>query len=470
MAASRGLASCPCSRRAGVLGDIVSATLTQPNDIARATLRQLATRRWPPTPTNYVKVYQQISGDADESIAPAKLTATLAALLVQALELGVAARLPRSNTLADETREAARLLRNGAETLTVDELAARLKALWPRIAAGDRNTLQIEEGLTRLLRLVIDNATELTPEADWMHGQLMAVKELIAGPLDARAIDAVHRKLREAVYQQGFLKRGLDEVKSAFKQMMSKVIQRTGDLGAATGDYHTRLGALATRMGATQDIAGLSALMDEAMRETRSVQASAMRSREELLDARRQVEASEQKIKALEQELQRASARAREDHLTGALNRRGLEEAFDGEAAAAARHGQILTLALLDLDNFKRLNDDNGHDAGDAALVHLANTVRQALRPFDRFARLGGEEFLIVLPRTSVADAAEIVRRLQRALIRHFFLRDGRQLLITFSAGVTAFVPGETQADAIARADKALYEAKQTGKNRVVTH
>jgi len=154
--------------------------------------------------------------------------------------------------------------------------------------------------------------------------------------------------------------------------------------------------------------------------------------------------------------------------LTGALNRRGLEDMFAKEIARSKRHETVLSVGLLDIDNFKKLNDSLGHDAGDQALMHLARVCRETLRPQDTVARYGGEEFVILLPETPLDDAAVVLSRLQRELTKKFFLHDNEKILITFSAGVAQMSPEETPAVVIKRADEAMYQAKQTGKNRVV--
>ncbi|PJF46268.1 MAG: GGDEF domain-containing protein, partial [Candidatus Thermofonsia Clade 3 bacterium] len=158
----------------------------------------------------------------------------------------------------------------------------------------------------------------------------------------------------------------------------------------------------------------------------------------------------------------------RSDQLTGALNRRGMEEAFARELSRVARLGSPLSVALLDIDHFKRLNDHLGHQAGDRALVHLAQVVRSLLRPTDSLARYGGEEFLILLPNTAAEEAERVLQRVQRELTRQFFLHNNQRMLITFSAGVVELMPGEDRDSVIARADAAMYRAKASGRNRVV--
>jgi diguanylate cyclase len=139
------------------------------------------------------------------------------------------------------------------------------------------------------------------------------------------------------------------------------------------------------------------------------------------------------------------------------------------EVARAQRGGTQLCIALLDIDNFKFFNDTYGHHVGDTALQHLAKVIQQTLRPTDIAARFGGEEFVILLPDTSLDEAIGAVSRLQRALTKQFFLGNNERLLITFSAGISVFKESEDQVAVLNRADQAMYLAKKSGKNRVMT-
>ena len=156
------------------------------------------------------------------------------------------------------------------------------------------------------------------------------------------------------------------------------------------------------------------------MSDTRSLQVDMMRHRDEMVEARKQAEQAEQRVRELEAELEHVSEQVREDQLTGTLNRRGLDDAMQREIARAQRKNSALCVAMLDLDNFKKLNDTYGHQAGDDALVHLSKVVRKTLRPTDTVARFGGEEFVIVFAETDLKQAVEVMRRLQRELTKRF--------------------------------------------------
>jgi diguanylate cyclase len=172
------------------------------------------------------------------------------------------------------------------------------------------------------------------------------------------------------------------------------------------------------------------------------------------------------RVGELEKELQRLSEEVSTDALTQVANRRGLHKAFEVERARCERTGDALAVGLIDIDNFKKLNDSLGHAAGDEALKALASQVRAALRPVDHVARFGGEEFVVLLPATQADEARDVLTRMQRSLSVSLFMHEGREVFVTFSAGVTGWRAGEALDDAIERADGALYEAKRTGKNR----
>jgi diguanylate cyclase len=183
---------------------------------------------------------------------------------------------------------------------------------------------------------------------------------------------------------------------------------------------------------------------------------------------REQADKTQLEIAKLHQELDRVSTQARHDPLTGALNRRGLEEALEKEISTVRRKDTPLSIAMLDIDNFKALNDSKGHETGDVALTHLATIARECMRPQDTLARFGGEEFVILLPDTPLDKGVEAMTRLQRELTKRFFLAGTEKMLITFSAGVAQLANEEHGMDGIRRADQAMYLAKRAGKNRVI--
>lgn len=158
---------------------------------------------------------------------------------------------------------------------------------------------------------------------------------------------------------------------------------------------------------------------------------------------------------------------ATRDALTGLLNRRAMVELLAREHPRIERGQGPLVVALLDIDLFKRINDDLGHGAGDEVLRRFASLIQSQLRAADALARWGGEEFLLLMPGTRADDARVVLDRLRDAVAAGGFEAITPQLKVSFSAGVAEVLEGETQDAAIDRADRALYRAKQGGRNRV---
>ena len=167
----------------------------------------------------------------------------------------------------------------------------------------------------------------------------------------------------------------------------------------------------------------------------------------------------------LEAANQRIAELARTDALTGVPNRRRFEEALEQELARSEREASPLSLIFVDLDHFKRVNDDFGHDVGDAVLVAAARFLQSRLRPYDTLARWGGEELVILLPETSGEQACAIAERLRAGLASVIVPSCPRS--VTGSFGVARRRGGEAASELLRRADEAAYRAKQGGRNRV---
>ncbi|MCA1938784.1 MAG: diguanylate cyclase [Dechloromonas sp.] len=399
---------------------------------------------------------------------PALLT-ELRELFAFTLETAIATQLIESPQLAQDAKQLASHIRRARKSDELKEFLSHLKRFAFKLELLAEDQQELRKSLLGLLRLLVENMTELVIDDRWLHGQIEVVRDIIDKPLSQRAIDDAERRLKEVLFKQSQLKAGLFETREAIKQMLTGFVDHLADFADATSDYHDKIERYADKISAADNITELENVIDEVMRETRSIQTNAQRSRDELRLTQEKVKASEARIRELEMELEKTSDLVRHDQLTGVLNRHGLEEMFDKEVARALRHDTVLCVALLDIDNFKKLNDSLGHDAGDQALIHLASVCRETLRPQDTIARFGGEEFVILLPETQIADATHVLVRLQRELTKRFFLHDNEKVLITFSAGVTQMTERDNQASVIKRADEAMYKAKQTGKNRVET-
>ena len=179
------------------------------------------------------------------------------------------------------------------------------------------------------------------------------------------------------------------------------------------------------------------------------------------------------KIKLLQCELrdknEQLSRLSTTDPLTGLRNRRYVDEILNIEVLRARRYRSPLTLLMADLDHFKRVNDEHGHQAGDAVLRGVAEVLRSSLRATDVGGRYGGEEFIVIMAQNAVDGATRFAERWCQAVeAARFVIADGRGVETTISIGVAGYRdPEQTASDLIAEADAALYAAKQTGRNQV---
>jgi diguanylate cyclase (GGDEF)-like protein len=175
----------------------------------------------------------------------------------------------------------------------------------------------------------------------------------------------------------------------------------------------------------------------------------------------------EQEHQALRMHAEVLGREAREDALTGLHNRRAIDEALPGLLDRSRSEQAPIAVAMADLDNFKTINDRFGHGVGDQVLSTLAQILRAKTRGADLLARVGGEEFIIVLGRTPIDLAHEICERLRQAVAQHAWHELASDLQVTISVGLVAGEPEDAQHALIERADAALYEAKRRGRDRV---
>jgi len=362
--------------------------------------------------------------------------------------------------LADQ----AQVVRTEADAERVASMLEAFRAADFPPAPGD---VAVTDDLLSLVRLLIDNLGSLVDDDQWIGGQVEVMRQVVAQPPGPAMLAEARDRFTRIVRRQADLRESLVEARTTLRDMIGVFVERMGEMSQSTSDYHDRIGDHARRIDASEDLTSFRGALDGLMVDMRQMQQDARRARDEVASAREQAQAAEQRIRTLETELEGVSGKLREDALTGSLNRRGLDETLAREVARAARYGNALSIGVIDIDNFKRLNDTYGHQTGDRALIHLVRVVQSLLRPTDTIGRFGGEEFVIVLPETAAEAGQSALERLQRELTRQFFLANNERLLITFSGGVAQLREGEDERSLVARADEAMYRAKQAGRNRV---
>ncbi|MFO1336618.1 MAG: diguanylate cyclase [Burkholderiaceae bacterium] len=410
------------------------------------------------------------AGAAAASAAPASGPAAASAPwpgVVGPLNATVQAALPadsaRATELADELKQLGdRLAAEGA----TPALAAETEVLCQRARRLLAHRHHLLDQVHAFSRELTEGLVELAEDDSWVQGQVASLRERLAGPPSARAVQSASQLLAQARTRQRELRGDRDKARDALKELIHRMLAELGELDQHTGRFSDGMLRYAETIERADSLESLAGVVREMVEESRAVHGLVSSTRERLAGEHARAAELEQQVRSLETELRRLSDEVGTDALTQVANRRGLMQAFDAEKARLERDGGPLAVGLLDIDNFKRLNDSLGHAAGDQALVALAQHVRNSLRPVDVVARFGGEEFVVLLPATPVDEAAKVLTRLQRELSASLFMHDGKEVFVTFSAGVTSYLMGEKVEEALERADEALYEAKRTGKNR----
>ncbi|MCL4747197.1 MAG: GGDEF domain-containing protein, partial [Burkholderiaceae bacterium] len=400
-----------------------------PAAIARAAMLDLSHRQLPPTPENYARAWAAASGEPE----PGEL-ATAAA--TGAPDAGV---VPGGDVAVPDLEE----------------------------IRGARRNARLSVELTEMIKALCDTVTVLAEDESWVKGQIDALRELLAGEVDHVSLSEFRGLLKQTSQMQRDIAENRRAALRQLKSTISDLATMMAGLIDSTDQFGARISAHASEIEDAGSISSLSTTVGRLLADTREMKVSVDASRADLDRSHVAATTLGREVARLEEELAAASAEMVTDHLTQTMNRRGLEEAFAGALARARVSGRSLSVSLIDVDNFKKLNDSLGHQAGDAALKHLATILKEKLRPTDAVARYGGEEFVILLAGADAEQARATMVRVQRDLSAHVFLHDQERRFITFSAGVTVVVDGDTLVSAVGRADDAMYQAKRDGKNCV---
>ena len=351
------------------------------------------------------------------------------------------------------------------DVATIDGLFATFSH---RASVTAENQAEIRVMLLKLLQLILENFSELSSDDPWLKTQIDALLVAITPPLTLRRLDDVEHQIKGVMSKQAQAKVRCAQAQAEMRAMLVVFIEQLATMNKSSDAFQEKIENSARLMEQAKTIEEIAPLLGEVIDATRSMAADTRNAHNGLQSLQESVLATEAEIVQLRKNLDQANALARHDPLTDALNRRGLDEALAKEIANMRRSEKPLCVALLDIDNFKMLNDRLGHESGDVALVHLANVTRESIRPMDYLARYGGEEFVILMPDTPLEQGIQAMKRLQRKLTKTFFFAGTEKTLITFSAGVAQIAPGESGSKAISRADQAMYLAKRMGKNRVL--
>ncbi|MBS4096156.1 MAG: GGDEF domain-containing protein [Sulfuricella sp.] len=430
--------------------------------LAREALIEMAKESVPPTPENYKKYYERISGTAssdDPHFQPL-------------LRLQNQIRGDASPHL-DEWKEAIDVALAQRDWRVIEGLI--LKIMHTEVAAPPLAACEAPDkckvcaevrsfnGVLYVMESFAKNLEGLFPESPVLSGQIEIVKDLLERPRDMEKMFSAKRALAKLASPQQ-IQSELGEAKSFAKNLADNYLDQVGQTGNDAGAFIREVEAGKRAIEEAKDQAALLAASQSLLSRTSAVHDKMKENHTRLENAKISVQSADERIRALEDELQIVGEKAKQDYLTGLLNRHGMDEQLEkmfGEG------WERVTLALLDVDDFNRIMSHQGQQAGDDTLKFLSDAIRESVGSKGVPARIGGEEFVIVFAGYDDAQVKEEMEKLQRLLTRKIFLASTDKQVVTFSAGVAQRVEEEPPSATLARADEAMYTAKRNGKNRV---
>jgi diguanylate cyclase len=250
------------------------------------------------------------------------------------------------------------------------------------------------------------------------------------------------------------------ELIATLRAMIEDIANKTSHFAQDIGDRNKNLQNSVSSLKSSREKSEILRLLSLVVTQAGGIQDTVEASHRELTETR-------QTLQAMQQELAETRQLLNEDALTGALNRRGMDQVLIREIARAQRNRTKLTVAMVDLDHFKQINDTFGHETGDQVLIQFAELIRSVMRKSDALVRYGGEEFTLILPETEARGARFVLGRLQQLLGESPYVYGDHTIQTSFSAGIATLKDEENGHALLRRADEAMYAAKAEGRNSI---
>jgi diguanylate cyclase (GGDEF)-like protein len=263
-------------------------------------------------------------------------------------------------------------------------------------------------------------------------------------------------------------RRQIDEKRARIQKTQETLARQVRDVIKQNERFGALLSTEHRNLLQSDDIESLQRLKESLLGEVLTLQEGHSALTKKLETANNYLQIIETEGQYLNDELTRVHILSLTDELTELPNRRAFMRRLEDEVARVQRYGYPLSLALIDMDHFKAVNDLHGHAAGDEVLRNFSTNILSIFRHHDMVARYGGEEFAVLLPNTDKAGALRALEKVRKRTAESPYQLEGRTMpMPTFSAGISLYKPGETPGNLIERADKALYQAKRLGRNRI---
>ena len=315
--------------------------------------------------------------------------------------------------------------------------------------------------IARLLLSFISGLSQSLPAEDSLHKQLNAMAAVIRKEVRISPATELDKDVEDYFGRLILDQKFIDGEKDIVKTMVLEAVETIRAMMESSGNFDVSIGDFTEKIQAAETIQEILKVKDYLVIEMQKVREHSHTLHDELEKHRTATE-------TLSKKLEESEARALVDALTNVLNRNAYNLKIGELVHEYKRYKEEWALLVLDIDHFKKFNDTYGHKTGDKVLKSVAATVSNSIRVSDHIFRYGGEEFVVILSRINKETTKTLSEKIRREVERDYFVDGDNELKVTMSIGAAIITPEDTEASLFERADKALYQAKQNGRNQTL--
>ncbi|GJL78136.1 MAG: hypothetical protein NPINA01_11250 [Nitrospinaceae bacterium] len=320
--------------------------------------------------------------------------------------------------------------------------------------------MEFNERVSRLLMVCIDGICKLIPEKETLFENLQSLGKVVRKATRPKPPAGLAKDIEDFFIRQHLETSFLETKNETVKQIVLDLTDTIKEITTTTGDLDNKMQSSIEEIQAAGDIEDILALKDAIVMEINKVRVNSQSIKTELNEYRKTTQ-------SLSSKLEQTEAKALVDSLTNVLNRNAYNMKIGQMVREFPRLKEHFCLLVVDIDFFKKFNDKYGHKAGDRVLRSVSSSIQETLRASDLVFRYGGEEFVILLSGIQLDNAVKLAEKIRQGVEKDYFIDKDRKMKVTISLGVACVRDDDTELTLFERADKALYLAKENGRNRV---
>lgn len=337
------------------------------------------------------------------------------------------------------------------------------KKIKPEKKATEDNSASKEfnERISRLLLVCIEGICKLLPTKAALCENLESLGVVVRKVTRPKPISGLAKDIEDFFTRQHLEVSFLETKNDTVKQIVRDLTDTIQEITATSGSFDHKMELSIEEIQAAGNVDDILALKEGIVGEIKKVRASSQSIKKELDEYR-------QATQSLSSKLEQTEAKALVDALTNVLNRNAYNMKISQMVRESSRTNGVFCLLVIDIDHFKKFNDNYGHKAGDRVLRSVAASIQESLRASDLVFRYGGEEFVVLLGGANLENAIKLAEKIRKGVEKDYYIDKERKMKVTVSLGVACIHPDDTELSLFERADKALYAAKDKGRNQVV--